>query len=122
MSFGTEPPSPQSANEWVKANVQEAMDLRKWKQVDLAQRLGRSQPWLSKRLTGKTPFQIKDLDALARAFGFAASDLLCAGYGKWDRRQGQDRRSGFDRRRVAVHPFPHGEIPRRQLTDREGAA
>lgn len=101
MTFGQDA-SPRTANEWVRANVKELMELRRWTQSDLAERLSVSQPWLSKRLTGTTPFQIEDLDAIAHVFGLSPSELLCAGHGQWDRRAGEDRRRGEDRR----HPFP----------------
>jgi transcriptional regulator with XRE-family HTH domain len=98
MTFGQDP-TPQTANEWVRANVRELMDLRRWTQVQLAERLKVSQPWLSKRLTGTTPFQIEDLDMFAAAFGLSPQELLCAGFGKWDRRNIDERRTGRDRRR-----------------------
>jgi transcriptional regulator with XRE-family HTH domain len=85
------------------------MEVRRWTQAQLADRLKVSQPWLSKRLTGTTPFQIEDLDAIAAVFGLSPSDLLCAGYGKWDRRVREDRRSGADRRQKrprTAHPPP----------------
>ncbi len=110
------PPTPKTANEWVQTNVREAMDARGWTQSELAERLGQSQPWLSKRLTGHTPFQIEDLDALARVFGLSPTEWLCAGYGKWDRRRIIDRRGGADRRRRVADrsPFMHREYPRSQ--------
>ena len=98
MTFGQEPP-PHTANEWVRANVREAMELRRWSQSELAARLDRSQPWLSKRLTGITEFQLSDLDAIAAVFGLSPSELLQPGYGKWDRRVGE-RRQRQDRRRT----------------------
>ena len=68
MTFGT---TPQTANEWLRANVQELMDLRRWNQSELAARLHVSQPWLSKRLRGRTPFHMRDLDAIAHVFGLS---------------------------------------------------
>lgn len=106
MTFGQDP-APQTANEWVRANVRELMAVRRWTQSDLAERLGVSQPWLSKRLTGTTPFQIEDLDALAQVFGLSPHTLLYSGFGKWDRRSGDERRTGEDRRhpqREIGHP------------------
>lgn len=113
MTFGQAPP-PQTMNEWVCANVREAMRVRRWKQADLAARLGRSQPWLSKRLKGTTEFQLSDLDALSTVFGLSPTELVCAGYGKWDRRSGRDRRTGADRRQSRTPAFPH---PRRDDHD-----
>lgn len=103
---------PQTANDWVRANVKELMQHRKMTQAQLALRLGVSQPWLSKRLTGTTEFQMGDLDAIARVFLLSPSELLCAGYGKWERRVGNDRRTGADRRQGRPRiPFPHRESP-----------
>lgn len=107
MTFGHDAPTPRTANEWVRANVQEAMDVRKWTQAELADRLNRSQPWLSKRLNGTVPFQMEDLDVLAVVFGLSPTEFVCAGYGKWDRRSGNDRRTGPDRRRPR-HPGYQG--------------
>jgi transcriptional regulator with XRE-family HTH domain len=123
MTYGDEPPGPKTSNEWVIANVKEAMDLRRWTQAELAERLGRSQPWLSKRLSGTTSFQIEDLDALAHVFGLTPQEWICAGYGKWERRVGDDRRSGSDRRRPKGRhpdtPFLDRESPRRRHNDTE---
>lgn len=105
MTFGQGPPPARTANEWVQNNVKELMGLWRLTQAELAERLGVSQPWLSKRLTGKTPFQIEDLDALAHAFGLSPHELLCAGFGQWDRRDGRERRSGADRRRGVRTPL-----------------
>jgi transcriptional regulator with XRE-family HTH domain len=91
--------SPLTANALLQVNVKELMRWRKLTQAELSAKLGVSQPWLSKRLTGVTPFQIEDVDSIANAFGLTASQLLCAGQGQWDRRRGDDRRRGEDRRR-----------------------
>lgn len=98
MTYG-QPPPPTTANEWVRANVRELMDFRRITQAELADMIGQSQPWLSKRLTGVTEFQMGDLDLIANAFGLSPAQLLCAGTGQWERRSGQDRRNGSDRRR-----------------------
>jgi transcriptional regulator with XRE-family HTH domain len=89
---------PMTANEQLQINVKELMVWRKLTQAQLSDKLGVSQPWLSKRLTGVTPFQIEDVDAIADAFGLSPAQLLCAGQGQWDRRRGSDRRRGEDRR------------------------
>jgi transcriptional regulator with XRE-family HTH domain len=99
MTFQQDGP-PRSANDQLRVNVRELMEVRRWKQADLAERLGMSQPWLSKRLTGITPFHMEDVDAIAAAFGLAPWELLCGGFGSFDRRKASsDRRSGEDRRR-----------------------
>ncbi len=89
---------PLTANEQLRRNVKELMRWRKLTQATLAAKIDVSQPWLSKRLTGVTPFQIEDVDSIANAFGLTASQLLCQGQGQWDRRRGQDRRIGVERR------------------------
>lgn len=88
----------ETANDRLRSNVQALLDWRKMNQSDLASMVGRSQPWLSKRLTGTTPFQIEDLDLLAHAFGLSPQELLCEGHGELNRRTGDERRSGTERR------------------------
>jgi transcriptional regulator with XRE-family HTH domain len=96
------------ANRQVRANVEALMEAYRWTQAELAERLGESQPWLSKRLTGKTPFQIEDLDALGAVFGLSPAQLLQPGHGKLDRRTGGQRRVGVERRQPGARfgPLP----------------
>jgi transcriptional regulator with XRE-family HTH domain len=89
-----------TANDRVRANVKALMDQRRMNQVELAEKLGQSQPWLSKRLTGATPFQIEDLDLIGAFFGLTPAQLLQEGHGALDRRAGHDRRSRMDRRQL----------------------
>lgn len=100
MALGDDSPH-LTANDQLRANVRALMDIRNWTQAEFAERLQRSQPWLSKRLTGTTPFQIEDLDLMAHVFGLSPAEMLCIGYGKWDRRQTPDRRMAPDRRQGA---------------------
>lgn len=110
----------QTANDRLRENVRALMDWRRMTQADLAEKLQRSQPWLSKRLTGTTPFQIEDLDALADVFGLSPQELFCQGHGELDRRTpGSDRRSGVDRRRA--RPFHPKGMPLTE-PDREDVA
>jgi transcriptional regulator with XRE-family HTH domain len=88
------------ANNQVRANVEALMEQYRWTQAELADRLGQSQPWLSKRLTGKTPFQIEDLDAIGDVFGLSPAQLLQPGHGKLDRRLGSERRTHAERRQI----------------------
>jgi transcriptional regulator with XRE-family HTH domain len=88
------------ANDRVRTNVECLMEMRRMTQAELAEQIGKSQPWLSKRLTGATPFQIEDLDLVGDAFGLSPAQLLQDGYGKRDRRCGEERRSGADRRQI----------------------
>lgn len=104
LDMSTEDETP--AEQQLRVNVLELMDFRRMSQVELAERLGKSQSWVSKRLSGKkwdeggSRFQFSDLDALSTVFGLSPAELLLPGYGKWDRRVGADRRCGRDRRRV----------------------
>lgn len=75
-------------------------------QAQLADRLGETQPWVSKRLTGVNRFQLEDLDKLTAIFELSPAELLRPGYGKWDRRNGRDRRTGGDRRHRRPHTHP----------------
>lgn len=122
----TNPGVPETTNERIQRNIRELMRWRRMTQADLADALGESQPWLSKRLTGTTPFQLCDVDAIAAVFELSPAELLREGYGKWDRRAGGDRRTGLERRQGrpirASHdegPLPH---PQRRLSDRMEAA
>lgn len=115
------------AEERLRQNVLELLAFWRMKQTDLAARLGRSQSWVSKRLTGKVTgktgsrFQLSDLDALAAVFGLSPSELLGHRYGKWDRRSGLERRQRADRRQARTqHPFTQREHQDR--TDRHAAA
>jgi transcriptional regulator with XRE-family HTH domain len=94
-----------TANERVIATVNALMEWRRMTQAELAEKLGQSQPWLSKRLTGRTPFQIEDLDLIGAFFGLSPAELLQDGHGNLDRRSSGERRSGTDRRRRARPPF-----------------
>jgi transcriptional regulator with XRE-family HTH domain len=114
-----------SAEHQLRKNLVELMEFRRMTQADLAELLGKSQSWVSRRLSGKaweeggSRFQFEDLDTLARIFGLSPAELLHPGYGKWDRRTGHERRAGPDRRRV--RPFRQQGISKTG-SDEEGAA
>ena len=103
-----------SAEEWLRRNVLDLMEFYRMKQATLAERIGRSQSWLSRRLSGKSwdqggsRFQFEDLDALAAVFGLSPAELLEPKYGEWNRRTGHERRSGTDRRRKPRTPHTDG--------------
>ena len=109
----------ESAEQRLRKNLLELMESRRMTQAELAERLGKGQPWLSKRLSGKpwneggSRFQLEDLDAIAHIFGLSPAQLLEPGHGKWDRRSGTERRGGIDRRRPARAPFLPREYPNR---------
>ena len=108
-------PGVQSTNDLLRANVRELLDMRRMTQADLAKQLNVSQPWVSKRLSGTTPFQIGDIDAVADSFGLSPAQLLCVGHGTQDRRKAQhDRRCGEDRRRLKL---PQWTAPDRRRED-----
>ena len=56
--------------------VREALRARGIRQRDAARVLGLSQPALSDRLRGRTPFTLADLDALASYLGVQVAELL----------------------------------------------
>lgn len=45
-------------------------------QEDLAERLGRSQQWVSRRITGRTPVDAADVEQIAAALGVPLTRLL----------------------------------------------
>lgn len=59
-----------------------AAEVRAWRarlglsQMDVAAILGLSQPQISARLSGKIPFQLDELEALAGAWGISELELL----------------------------------------------
>ncbi len=93
------PEAGETAPELLRRNVQALLDWRRWNQAQLADRIGRSQPWVSKRLNGKTRVSLEDLELIAGAFMLPAHALLhSGGFGQFERRSGRDRRT-LDRRR-----------------------
>lgn len=92
----------------LRQNITELMEWRHMNQADLAAKLDRTQPWVSKRMSGKTKFTVPDLDALCVVFLLEPHQLLRPGHGKWERRKHRDRRSGHERRGATyeVRPFP----------------
>ena len=107
-----------SANDQLRVNLRALMRWRKMTQAELADQLGVSQPWVSKRMSGVTPFQIEDLDAIGAVFGLSPMELLQPGTGAWDRRHGTERRIGLERRRnrpIIPDPPDEDDDPRPPL-------
>src|SRR5437870_2179038 len=80
----------------LRLKVLKLMKMWSLNQAQLAAKLGKDQPWLSRRLSEKghkTRFQLGDIDALCAVFRLSPSELLRQGYGQWDRRSGHERRS-----------------------------
>jgi transcriptional regulator with XRE-family HTH domain len=67
--------TPQSIDA-VRTNIRAEMARRSLTQSALADRLGISQPSLSKRLSGQTEIEVRDLLGIADALGVAPADLL----------------------------------------------
>ncbi len=59
------------------------MGRRRATQADLAEALGKSQPYVSRRLSGEVPFDIDDLYRLADYFGVEVTDLLGSPKSAW---------------------------------------
>jgi transcriptional regulator with XRE-family HTH domain len=62
--------------ESVRTNIRAEMARRSLTQSALADRLGISQPSLSKRLSGQTQIEVRDLFGIADALGVHPADLL----------------------------------------------
>lgn len=58
------------------AEVRAEMARQRVSQSELAERLGRNQPWVSVRLTGQVPFVVDDLNDVCRALGVSIVTLF----------------------------------------------
>lgn len=83
-----------SAAERLRTRVRDFLDRRRMSQTQLATKMGKTQSWLSRRLTGNQSFRIRDLDRLAEIFDITVPELFFDDYGQWDRRSKTDRRKG----------------------------
>ncbi len=88
-----------TASERLRERVRDFMDAQRFSQTKLATRLGKTQSWLSRRLSGNQSFRLRDLDQLADIFGVTVPELFFDTYGQWDRRSKSDRRKGERRQR-----------------------
>lgn len=93
----------------LRARIRALMHARRWNQSETGRRLKVirkvwDQPRVNRILRGDQPATIDDLDDLAHVFGVTTQDMLRDEYGQIDRRSGQDRHSGLERRvrQVAV--------------------
>lgn len=57
-------------------NIRAEMARRRLSQRDVADAIGISQPSLSQKLANKRPIDLAELEAIARALGVSAADLL----------------------------------------------
>jgi transcriptional regulator with XRE-family HTH domain len=60
------------------ANLRAAMGRRRLSRKDLAYLLGENEMWVGRRVNGKTPITIDDLDRFARALSVPMNELLTA--------------------------------------------
>lgn len=64
------------AVERVAANVRAELARKGITQTDLAAELSKSQPWISRRLSGRVPFNVAELAAIASVLDIAVTELL----------------------------------------------
>lgn len=99
-----------TASERLVARVRRCMDDRRMSQTKLATLMGKTQSWLSRRLTGDQSFRMKDLDRLATILEVTIPELFFDEYGQWDRRSKTDRRKGERRQSQRTIYDPHVEL------------
>ena len=66
------------AVERVAANVRAELARKGITQTDLAAKLCKSQPFVSRRLSGRVPFDVADLAAIASVLDIQIADLVVA--------------------------------------------
>ena len=62
--------------EQVAEEVRVAMARRRISQKSLAEAIGKSQPFMSRRLNGETPFDVAELDAIAGVLDVPIASLV----------------------------------------------
>jgi transcriptional regulator with XRE-family HTH domain len=72
---------PNSPTARVAGNVRAELARAGLSQTEFAASLGKSQAWISRRLTGSTPFDVDDLVRIAGALGVSVATLT-AGIGE----------------------------------------
>lgn len=63
-------------NAAVTAEIRAELARRRWSQVDLANRLGEDQMWLSRRLRGTKPLSLTEFEAIAEALSITPAELV----------------------------------------------
>lgn len=81
MTTAMETAPPQTLREQVAEEVRALMARRRISGVQLAKRIGKSQTYVWRRLSGETPFDVDDLEALAGALGVPATAFLAVNRG-----------------------------------------
>lgn len=88
----------------LRENIRALMRARGIEQQALAFALRRHPTWINKFLKGTRPITIADLDGLADFFGLSAYQLFMPGISSvTERRRGDERRAGRDRRISQSH-------------------
>lgn len=68
-----------TASQRVAANVRAELARHNRSQTDLGQALGRSQPYVSRRLSGKVAFGVDEVESIAAWLGVPVGVLLAEG-------------------------------------------
>lgn len=66
----------QNMTESVAAEVRAHVARKKVRQQDIADALGRTQSWVSRRMTGEVPFTVGDLDAICQLLDLTLLQLV----------------------------------------------
>lgn len=66
----------QTLNERVAAEVRAELGRQQLSANALAHRLGWTQPYMQRRISGTTPLDLNDLEVIARELGVAVIDLI----------------------------------------------
>lgn len=69
---------PSTLADTVAAEVRAQLARGQYTGVALAQAIGKSEMYVSRRLRGKVPFDLADLDQIAKFLGVAVHDLMPA--------------------------------------------
>lgn len=75
--------APRSLADRVAEEIRVEMARQRLNQVELAARMHVAQPWISRRLGGKTPITLGDLEQIAEGLGVPVADLLSAASRIW---------------------------------------
>jgi len=60
----------------IRSNLWAEMARRGWSQQDLGERMGRLQPWVSRRMSGRVGITTDDLQRFAEALGVTVERLV----------------------------------------------
>lgn len=106
-----------SLDELVSREIRAEMGRQRIIQSTLAEAMGVTDNWVSRRLRDETPITVKDLEKFAAALGVSVMDLLQARHEEMDRR-GMDR--GLDERLGGRGEAFEPKVPRQQREQPSG--